>query len=193
MLFRSKVSSKVKATNYKVKLVVKNLEGKEKFIPRNKIITRYVLDNSVIGKMAILEFISELIEKDEKIVITCLFIKGLEESLKENLSFSKIATELLSIIAEDEEHFEVVKVDEEEKYVDDCIMAYCCESLEKVVLVVGNGLRATKSRLYEVKYVFLSEKNIESSKSFENSEIEKEKSRKTNNKKEEKFYTLSFI
>ena len=189
-----KLSSKEKTISYKVKLVVKNLaEKKENTKPINRIVTRYVLDNSIIGKMTILEFVSELIEKDEKIVITSLFIKGLEETLKENSSFSKIATELLSIIAEDEEHFEVVKVDEEEKYVDDCIMAYCCESLEKVVLVVGNGLRATKSRLYEVKYVFLSEKNIESSKSYENSETDKEKSKKTNNKKEEKLYTLSFI
>ena len=182
-----KVSSKPKTKDYKVKLVVKDVEDKkEKTIVENRIITRYVLDNSIIGKMTLFSFISELIDKDEIIVITSLFIKGLEEVLKQNTPFSKKATELLELVAQDEKHFEVVKVDEEERYVDDCVLAYCCESLEKVVLVVGNGLRATKSRAYKIHYIFLNEEK----ESIENEE------KVVNEKKEpkkEKLYTLSFI
>lgn len=188
---RVNVSSNLKAKNYKIKVVAKKLEEKkENIISRNRIVTRYVLDNSVIGKNGILKFISELIEKDEIIVITSLFVKGLEEVLKEKTSFSDIAIQIFSMITEDEEHFEVIEVDEEEKHVDDCIMAYCCESKEKVVVVVGSVSRAAKSRLYEVKYIFFTE-HIESSKSHEECEAQKEK-QKVDDKKE-KFYTLSFI
>lgn len=194
-----KVSTKKSAKSSNIKVVLKNVDNKKEEGKKiNTNLTRYVLDNSVIGKIALEKFVYEVIQRDDKIIITSLFLKGLEESLREKSLFSDIALDILLKIAQDEEHFEVVKVDEKEMMVDDCILAQCCDTKGKVVLVVGNSLRAAKSRLYEIKYVFLNEEEEfkEAIKSLQNIEKSEPKVKEVNKEysvNTEKLYTLSFI
>lgn len=179
------IISKKSINNQKVKVKVKKIEEKkEECVPENINLIRYVLDNSVIGKNSLSAFIEEKLENGDKIIITTLFKKGLENVLTNHTSFYDVAVDIFEKIEKDKEHFEVVEVDEDEIYVDDCVIAYCCDSKYKTVLVVASAFRAAKARTYEVKHIYLNEDVQSSEKSFEK---EEDKSKK------EKFYTLSFV
>lgn len=179
------IISKKSINNQKVKVKVKKIEEKkEECVPENINLIRYVLDNSVIGKNSLSAFIEEKLENGDKIIITTLFKKGLENVLTNHTSFYDVAVDIFEKIEKDKEHFEVVEVDEDEIYVDDCVIAYCCDSKYKTVLVVASASRAAKARTYEVKHIYLNEDVQSSEKSFEK---EEDKSKK------EKFYTLSFV
>ena len=177
--------SKKSINNQKVKVKVKKIEEKkEECVPENINLIRYVLDNSVIGKNSLSAFIEEKLENGNKIIITTLFKKGLENVLTNHTSFYDVAVDIFEKIEKDKEHFEVVEVDEDEIYVDDCVIAYCCDSKYKTVLVVASASRAAKARTYEVKHIYLNEDVQSSEKSFEKEE---------DKFKKEKFYTLSFV
>lgn len=179
------IISKKSINNQKVKVKVKKIEEKkEECVPENINLIRYVLDNSVIGKNSLSAFIEEKLENGNKIIITTLFKKGLENVLTNHTSFYDVAVDIFEKIEKDKEHFEVVEVDEDEIYVDDCVIAYCCDCKYKTVLVVASASRAAKARTYEVKHIYLNEDVQSSEKSFEK---EEDKSKK------EKFYTLSFV
>lgn len=179
------IISKKSINNQKVKVKVKKIEEKkEECVPENINLIRYVLDNSVIGKNSLSAFIEEKLENGDKIIITTLFKKGLENVLTNHTSFYDVAVDIFEKIEKDKEHFEVVEVDEDEIYVDDCVIAYCCDSKYKTVLVVASASRAAKARTYEVKHIYLNEDVQSSEKSFEKEE---------DKFKKEKFYTLSFV
>lgn len=115
----------------------------------------YVIDASICGSVFLMERISEICKKGDKIILTSITISELEALQKINDNAGIDARHILAMAAENEEDFIPVLIDETSKTPDDCIVKYCAEHKEQVTLMTADKTMALKARMYGVKTKYL--------------------------------------
>lgn len=124
-------------------------------------IFRYVIDASIMGTDNIINTLTDFFATGNKIVLTSITIKELEKLQKHHNTFGNDARRILAMAAGDYENFECVLIDEpSEVSADDCIIRYCAENKDDVVLLTSDKTMELKARTYGVKTRFFKQNNI---------------------------------
>lgn len=115
----------------------------------------YVIDASICGSVFLMERISEICKKGNKIIITSITISELESLQKSNDTAGIDARHILAMAAENEEDFIPILIDETLETPDDCIVKCCAEHKEQFTLMTSDKTMALKARMYGVKTEYL--------------------------------------
>lgn len=122
-------------------------------------ITQYVIDASVVGKENIKNTLGKILTiENSKIVLTSITIKELKNieeypqmhKVPKNLD-SKDATYIFNLAIENIDKFESVAIDESVGTPDDCIIKYCADHKENLVLLTGDKEMCLKARMYGIQ------------------------------------------
>lgn len=121
----------------------------------DKGVENYVLDASITGIKSLREYLNEICNTNSKIILTSITIKELESMQEFRDNDGVDARYILALAAENYENFETVLIDESLEIPDDCIIKYCAENKENVVLLTSDKTMALKARMYGVKVNYL--------------------------------------
>lgn len=114
----------------------------------------FVIDASITGADDIMDTINNLCANNSKIVLTSVTIKELERMQEFHDLEGKDARKILAMAAGDYEHFECVLIDETLGTPDDCIIKYCTDNKDRVILMTSDKTMELKSRAYGIKTNF---------------------------------------
>lgn len=131
----------------------KALESREKveqFEETADIDTRFVIDASIAGIEELEELFSNVYATNAKIILTSVTIKELEKMQKFHDDDAKAARHILAMAAENQKSFQTVLIDETVGIPDDCIIKYCADNKDNVVLLTSDKTMALKARMYGV-------------------------------------------
>lgn len=153
---RIKEQLRSNAKNTKLKKEAAQANAKKK--KSKESITNYVIDASVTGTENIKEALEKILTvKNSKIVLTSITIKELNNIEKYPQTYkipkdlqSKDATYISNLAIENADKFENVLIDEIVGIPDDCIIKYCVDNKENVVLLTGDKEMCLKARMYGV-------------------------------------------
>lgn len=110
----------------------------------------FVIDASICGIENLHDILSDIFTKNAKIILTSITIKELEKLQKSNDIDAKDARHILAIAAENQESFCTVLIDENLECPDDCIIKYCADHKDDVVLLTSDKTMTLKARMYGV-------------------------------------------
>lgn len=116
---------------------------------------RVVIDASITGIDGIIDTLERLCSADGKIVLTSVTINELEKMQKFHDRDGNDARRILAMAADDSAHFDCILIDETIGTPDDCIIKYCADNKETVVLHTSDKTMELKARAHGVKTKFL--------------------------------------
>lgn len=120
----------------------------------------FVIDASIAGIENLENILSNLCEKNERIILTSITIKELERMQKYNDIDAMNARHILAMAAENNNNFHAVLIDETIETPDDCIIKYCTDHKDTITLLTSDKTMALKARMYGVQtQYFKHEKN----------------------------------
>lgn len=162
----NKEQSKIKTTNKtstdtKKEVALKVQKKEHKHINKTnsnfttKTIKNYVIDASITGIKSLRNDLSKICASDAKIILTSITIKELEKMQKFRDLDGIDAGHILALAAENHTSFETVLIDESFETPDDCIINYCAENNENVILLTSDKTMALKARMYNVEVHYL--------------------------------------
>lgn len=129
-------------------------EGEEKKDKKKesslKNVVTYVLDASFTGIKGFGEKLRDIFEIGSKIILTSITIKELDKLQKLSDSQGIDARFILALAAENPEQFDTILIDESLETPDDCIIKYCADNKESVILLTCDKVMALKARMYQV-------------------------------------------
>ncbi len=115
----------------------------------------FVIDASITGIENLYDILNEILFSESKIVLTSITIQELDKMQKFNDTDGIDARKILGMAAENPEGFYCVQIDETAETHDDCIIKYCADNKENVILLTSDKTMALKARIYGVKTRFL--------------------------------------
>ena len=119
----------------------------------------FVIDASITGIDGIMDTISKICATKSKIILTSVTIKELDQMQKFHDTDGNDARRILAMAAGDYEHFKCVLIDETAGSSDDCIIKYCADNRDDVVLLTSDKTMELKARTYGVKTHFFKQEN----------------------------------
>lgn len=144
----------------KEKSRVEKLENIEKGQNSNKVDSssqefhRYVIDASISGAEGLYDFMNEIGRNNGKIILTSVTINELEKMQRFYDTDGIGARRILALAAEHVALFECVLIDEKVGVPDDCIIKYCENNKDTVVLLTSDKTMCLKARAYGVETMF---------------------------------------
>lgn len=134
-----------------------NIENKEE-LQENQTLN-YVIDASICGNTNCFNIISDVCKINSKIIITSITLKELNNMQQYDDADGKAAKKMLAIAAENPNTFIGVKIDEKLGKPDDCIIKYCSDNKNNVLLYTSDKEMALNARMAGVQTEYL-KKNI---------------------------------
>ncbi len=159
---RKKEEEKVAKAERKSKKESKTIIGPEKMV--QNIPKKYVIDASITGIKSLRDDISKICATKSKIILTSTTIKELEKMQKFRDTDGIDARYILAVAAENSTSFETVLIDENFGIPDDCIVHYCAENKESVILLTSDKTMALKARMYDVQVHYLKQDIVSNNK-----------------------------
>lgn len=117
---------------------------------RESKISGYVIDASITGIENLREVLSKICQTKEKIILTSVTIKELEDLQKFDDIDALDARYILGLAVENSNTFESVLIDETFDTPDDCVVQYCANNKDTVTLLTSDKTMALKARMYAV-------------------------------------------
>ena len=117
----------------------------------------FVIDASITGIEEFENLLSNLWAK-AKIILTSVTIRELDKMQKFDDRKAVNARIILRMAAENQNHFHTVLIDETLETPDDCIVKYCADCKDKVVLFTSDKVMTLKARMYGVRTQYLRRK-----------------------------------
>lgn len=114
----------------------------------------FVIDASIAGVEGILDDLNRICVTQNKIILTTVTINELEKMQKFHDNDGYDARRILSMAADDSEHFESVLIDDTLGTPDYCIVKYCADNKDNVVLLTADKTMALNARARGVKTHF---------------------------------------
>lgn len=124
----------------------------------------YVIDNSIIGVKDVLNIINKICASNAQIVITNITINELEDSREYDGFSGRNAGRILAMAAEDPKHFFSVIIDDSLATKDDCIVKYCADNKDKVILLTADNPMALRARAYGVETQYFKQDVVKENK-----------------------------
>ena len=122
----------------------------EKESTSDKIIN-YVIDASITATEGLIDTLNSLLSTPTaKFILTSISIIEIEKLQKAGGLTGKDARYIMALAAENADKFEAVMIDETVGIPDDCIIQYCKEHKDNVILLTGDKSMAVKARLHGV-------------------------------------------
>lgn len=119
----------------------------------------FVIDASIVGIDCIIDTIKEICNTQSKIILTSVTIRELEQLQKFHDIDANHARKILAMAVGDYEHFKCVLIDESLKTPDDCIIKYCADNKDDIILMTSDKAMELKARTYNIKSTFLKHSN----------------------------------
>lgn len=166
LMSRIEVNRKEKSNNLKAEDTKKNVSEKEELSSDDFI--GYVIDNSIIGVKDVLNIINKICATDDQIIITSITINELEDSREYDNFGGRNAGRILAMAAEDPKHFFSVIIDDSLATKDDCIVKYCADNKNKVILLTADNTMALKARAYGVKTQYFKKEVVKEDRNKKN-------------------------
>lgn len=143
-----------KEKDAKTKIAKKSISSEQNMTEQE--VKNYVIDASITGIKSLREdILDKICDTKSKIILTSITIRELENMQKFRDTNGVDARYILALAAENYKNFETVLIDESLEIPDDCIIKYCAENKENVVLLTSNKTMALKARMYGVKVNYL--------------------------------------
>lgn len=114
----------------------------------------FVIDASITGIDGLQDIINKICATKSKIVLTSVTIKELEKMQKYNDTDGKDARRILALAAGNYDNFACVLINETLETPDDCIIKYCADNKNNVVLLTSDKTMELKARTFGVKTHF---------------------------------------
>ena len=114
----------------------------------------YVIDASITGIEQLKDILAKIYSSGKKIILTSITIKELEKMQKFNDDEGNDARYILTLAADKPEAFKTVLIDETLDTPDDCIIKYCADNNQNVVLMTSDKTMSLKARMYSVQVEF---------------------------------------
>lgn len=151
--FQNFFSSIFISDNDEIKEEQENSEILEKIKNSNKDI---VIDASITYIPSIGKQLDAILTGSRKIILTDITIMKLDK-IKRFIDFSAFnALHILNLAAEDmKSKFLAVTIDKSAGSPDDCIISYCRENQDKVILLTADKIMANNAHLHNVETIFL--------------------------------------
>lgn len=130
-----------------------NIENKEE-LQENQTLN-YVIDASICGSINCFNIISDICKTNSKIIITSITIKELHNMQQYGDAEGMDAKKMLAIAAENPNTFIGVKIDETLDKPDDCIVKYCSDNKNNVLLYTSDKEMALNARMAGVQTEYL--------------------------------------
>lgn len=124
---------------------------------------QFVIDASITGVENLHNILNEIRSTGSKIVLTSITIQELDKMQKFNDTDGNDARRILGMAAANPEDFHCVRIDETAETHDDCIIKYCADNKENVVLLTSDKTMALTARTFGVKTHFLKQTQNNSS------------------------------
>lgn len=123
-----------------------------------------VIDASSVKSKELEELLNNLETADRKIILTSVTIRELENMQKFRDAVAYEARHLLAVAAENPDNFCSVIIDETLEIPDDCIIKYCADNKNRVVLLTSDKTMTLKARAYGVQtqYAKINRNKVES-------------------------------
>lgn len=115
---------------------------------------RVVIDASITGIDGIIDTINMICATGSKIILTGVTINELEKMQKFHDKDGNDARRILTLAADDPVHFDCEMIDTTVGSPDDCIIKYCADNKENVILLTSDKTMELKARAYGVKTRF---------------------------------------
>lgn len=119
----------------------------------------FVIDASISGIDNIMDTLNKICVTKSKIILTSVTIKELEQMQRFHDNDGNDARKILAMAAGDYTHFECVLIDETIGTPDDCIIKYCADNKDNVVLLTSDKTMDLKARSYGIKTHFFKHSN----------------------------------
>lgn len=114
--------------------------------------SKFVIDASICGYGKKLDdIIQKIFDSNSMIVLTSITIKELEKMQKFNDTHALYARRILRMAAKMPHHFRTVIIDESETTPDDCIIKYCADHQNEVILLTSDKTMVLKARMYDIR------------------------------------------
>ena len=114
----------------------------------------FVIDASIAGVEGIIDDLNRICVTQSKIILTTVTINELDKMQKFHDNDGYDARRILSMAACDSEHFESVRIDETLGTPDYCIIKYCADNKDNVVLLTADKTMALNARACGIKTHF---------------------------------------
>lgn len=119
----------------------------------------FVLDASICGIENLKDILSSIFAKNAKIILTSITIKELKKLQEFKDIAAKDAKYILTIAAENYENFRKVLIDETFESPDECIIKYCADHKQDIVLLTADKMMALNARILGVKTQYYKHNN----------------------------------
>ncbi len=154
---KDKQESKLDTFNVKKKNKAKNLKKETKLDTGYEV--GFVIDASIAGIEDLHDIIFKICATSAKLVLTSITVKELEKMQKFKDIDGKGARHILAIAAENDKNFYTVLIDENFENPDECIIKYCADHKDNVVLLTADKAMSLKARMYNVKTKYFKHNN----------------------------------
>lgn len=121
---------------------------------KNNSVGGFVIDASISGVEGIMDDLNRICCTKCKIILTTVTIQELEKMQRFHDNDGKDARRILAMAAGDYDHFECVLIDDTVGTPDDCIIKYCADNKDDVVLLTADKTMELKARAYGIKTHF---------------------------------------
>lgn len=122
-------------------------------IPKDKV-KQYVIDASATATEHLPDRLANILASNYKIVLTSISIAEIARIQKVPGITGRDARYILSLAAKSPQTFETVLINETIGEPDDCIIQYCKEHKDNIILLTGDKEMALKARLYGIEVEF---------------------------------------
>jgi rRNA-processing protein FCF1 len=116
---------------------------------------QFVIDASITGVENLHDILNKILSTKAKIILTSITIQELDKMQRFNDTDGNDARRILGMAAANLEDFHCVCIDETAGTPDDCIIKYCADNKENVVLLTSDKTMALTARTFGVKTHFL--------------------------------------
>lgn len=110
-----------------------------------------VIDASCVTSKELEDLMANLKTADRKIILTSVTIRELENMQKFRDIVAYDARHILAVAAENPDKFQAVIIDEKLETPDDCIIKYCADNKNRVILLTSDKTMTLKARAYGVQ------------------------------------------
>lgn len=120
----------------------------------------YVIDTSITGIKNLRDKLLEICNTKYKIILTSVTINELDRLQRFNSVDGMDARMILRLAAENDNSFEMVRIDETLDTPDECIIKYCADNRRKVILWTSDKTMALKARMNSVEVQYFNQPSI---------------------------------
>ncbi len=119
----------------------------------------FVIDASLMGIENLYYVLKKISYTGSKIILTSITIKELNAMQKYNDPSGLDARRILSMAATNGKLYKCIQIDESFSSHDECIIKYCANNKDNVILITCDKTMALLARTYDVKTTFLARTN----------------------------------